>query len=82
MPKLLITFPSVHFAIRAEKFLKESEIPSRMIPTPRAVSASCGLCLLLEMEEKDRLLSFDMKTLERSAIYVYDEEERIATRLD
>lgn len=45
----LITFASTHLAIKAERTLKEQHRLT-MIPTPRELSASCGLSLMLEAE--------------------------------
>jgi hypothetical protein len=40
---LLITFNSTHLAIKTEKQLMDLNV--EMIPTPRQLSASCGLSL-------------------------------------
>lgn len=48
----LITFASTHLAIRTERLLKNS-YPVTMIPTPRELSASCGLALMLEPDALD-----------------------------
>ena len=40
----IITFNSTTDAIAFEKFCKEKEIEGRLIPVPRNISASCGLC--------------------------------------
>lgn len=45
----LITFESTHLAIRTERALKNT-YKITMIPTPRDLSASCGLSLTLEEE--------------------------------
>ena len=45
----LITFESTYLAIRTERMLKE-KYKVTMIPTPRDLSASCGLSLMLEAE--------------------------------
>lgn len=45
----LITFDSTHLAIRTERVLKV-KFKVVMIPTPRDLSASCGLSLMLETE--------------------------------
>ncbi|HHY36392.1 MAG TPA: DUF3343 domain-containing protein [Firmicutes bacterium] len=41
----LLTFASTHAALRAEKALRQKEIPFLLIPTPREISAGCGLAL-------------------------------------
>lgn len=40
----VVTFPSTHAAMQAEKHLKGA-LPVQMIPTPRCISASCGIAL-------------------------------------
>lgn len=39
----VISFEATHYAIMAEKKLKEKKYYIEMIPTPRAITASCGL---------------------------------------
>ena len=41
---LVISFQSTHDAMRAEKLFQEHDIKGLIIPTPRSISASCGLC--------------------------------------
>lgn len=41
----VIIFKSVHHALRAEKLLKESRVPNKLIPVPRHISSDCGVCL-------------------------------------
>ena len=41
---LVISFQSTHDAMRAEKLFQEHDIKGLIIPTPRKISASCGLC--------------------------------------
>lgn len=43
----VITFRSVHDAIRAEKLLAAAGVAAEAAPTPREISLSCGQCLLL-----------------------------------
>lgn len=40
----IITFDSTHLAIGTEKFLLATEVVE-MVPTPREISASCGLSI-------------------------------------
>ncbi len=51
----LTTFKSTHYAIQAEKILKENDIFFKTIPTPREVSHSCGLSLLFTLESIDKV---------------------------
>lgn len=42
-PKIVLTFRSTTDAVAAEDYFMEKEIPGRIIPVPRDISASCGL---------------------------------------
>lgn len=54
----IILFPSVHFALRAEKKAKERGFKIKLIPVPRHLSSDCGVCLRFLWEEKEILSSF------------------------
>ncbi len=43
----LITFPSVSYAISAEKKLRD-KANIKIIPTPREISATCGMALRID----------------------------------
>ncbi|MDW7670717.1 MAG: DUF3343 domain-containing protein [Bacillota bacterium] len=64
MQQWLLVFDSTHHAIAAEYRLKEAALPAaafQIIPTPRQITASCGLSLLftgsIEPREMLRLLA-------------------------
>lgn len=42
----LVSFVSVHQAVLAEEALNEAGISVLLVPTPRDLSISCGMCLL------------------------------------
>lgn len=46
----LATFHTHYGAIRFHRFLKTREIPSQMMPVPRNLSASCGVCVKFQIE--------------------------------
>jgi hypothetical protein len=46
--KVLFTFENVSAALDCELFCTELEIPCRIIPAPRALSASCVYALIVE----------------------------------
>lgn len=46
----IITFASTSYALKAEKVMKGVEKSFMIIPTPREISASCGLAMKLEPE--------------------------------
>ena len=52
----LITFVSVHQAIFAERVLKEGQVKTIAMPTPREIDLSCGHCLLFKESNEQELL--------------------------
>ncbi|MCC5908980.1 MAG: DUF3343 domain-containing protein [Clostridiaceae bacterium] len=42
----VIVFDSTHYAIAAEKNLKDKGYKFNMIPTPREITANCGLSIM------------------------------------
>jgi len=51
----VILFPSVHFALRAEKLMKQRGIPFKLIPVPRHISSDCGICLRFPWDRKEEV---------------------------
>ena len=41
--RLVVTFPSTVAAMEMERYCLENAIPGRLIPTPRQITADCGL---------------------------------------
>ncbi|HKL10407.1 MAG TPA: DUF3343 domain-containing protein [Clostridia bacterium] len=68
---MVIAFDSTHLAIKVERMLKGS-IDVEMIPTPRSITASCGLSIKTDREEmeniKERLREMDV---DRKLIRIY-----------
>ncbi len=56
MPLGVILFPSVHYALRAEKLMKEKGISCKLIPVPRHLSSDCGVCLRIPWDKKEEVL--------------------------
>lgn len=56
--KLVITFHTTADAIAFEKACKENQIPGRMIPVPRELSAGCGLAWCADPSEKEPINNF------------------------
>ena len=52
----VILFPSIHFALRAEKLMKEEGIAYKLVPVPRHLSSDCGVCLRIPWEKKEEIL--------------------------
>ena len=57
----LITFKSITYAIQFEKIIKENNISIKLIPVPRSISASCGMCGKFEIEKKQLILDICTK---------------------
>ncbi|MBQ3404022.1 MAG: DUF3343 domain-containing protein [Oscillospiraceae bacterium] len=78
----VLTFDSTHDAISSEKLLKEL-LPIKVVPTPRVISASCGIAIRVEEElfeklkallDEGRLSGNDYKLY-----HIYRTEERVLT---
>jgi hypothetical protein len=41
---LVVTFAATTDAMAMERICKESGVPGRLIPVPRAITAGCGMC--------------------------------------
>ena len=52
---LLVTFYTTAGAMKLEKLCKENNLPGRLIPVPRSITADCGLAWRCELELRDRL---------------------------
>lgn len=55
MPQGVILFPSIHFALRAEKLIKEKGFAVKLIPVPRHLSSDCGVCLRISSEKREEI---------------------------
>jgi len=53
--RMLITFPSVSEAMKSERKLASASCEFVTIPTPRQLTAGCGLSLCISLENKDGL---------------------------
>ncbi len=62
--KLIVTFSTTTDAMKMEKHCAKHQIPGRMIPVPREISAGCGLAWRAEPEEEENIT----KELERSGL--------------
>ncbi|KUK72145.1 MAG: hypothetical protein XD91_1507 [Clostridiales bacterium 38_11] len=40
----VIIFPNITYAMKFERKIKETNISVKMIPVPRSISSSCGVC--------------------------------------
>jgi hypothetical protein len=73
-PALIITFATTTQAMAMESFCARENLPGRLIPVPREITAGCGLSWKARPEEQERLLAAlqqaGMKWAERYLIQV------------
>ncbi|MBN2578736.1 MAG: DUF3343 domain-containing protein [Pirellulales bacterium] len=69
-PSSVATFFTTHAALRAEKLLQTADIPGKLIPTPRHLSADCTLALEFPSALQDRVREIlDRHAVETSGMY-------------
>lgn len=56
-PALIITFATTTQAMAMEKFCTRQNLPGRLIPVPREITAGCGLSWKARQEEQELLIS-------------------------
>ena len=59
--KLVVTFHTTADAMAMEKVCKEYQVPGRIIPVPRAISAGCGLSWCAALEEREQIVEMMRK---------------------
>ena len=60
--KLVVTCHTTADAMAMEKACKEQEVPGRIIPVPRAISAGCGLSWCAELSDREQIMAMMKKT--------------------
>ena len=60
--KLVVTFHTTADAMAMEKACKEQEIPGRIIPVPRSISAGCGLAWCAGLEDREQIAAMMQQT--------------------
>ena len=53
--KLVVTFHTTADAMAMEKVCKAENVPGRLIPVPRALSAACGLSWAAPLESREQI---------------------------
>ena len=53
----VILFKAVSYALKAEKILKKEGLPHKLIPVPKHISSDCGVCLMIHLDVKDKILA-------------------------
>ena len=51
--KLVVTFHTTAAAMAMEKLCKEENVPGRLIPVPREITAGCGLAWKAEVDQEE-----------------------------
>ncbi len=81
--KYVIAFQSTQYAMKAEKELNQFEI--KTIPTPREITASCGLSILFKEEDLEKIkqeLAKWQDNQQMQEIYRINHEKNIVERLN
>ncbi|MBQ2738632.1 MAG: DUF3343 domain-containing protein [Oscillibacter sp.] len=55
IPRLIITFPTTTAAMAMETFCRGRQLPGRLIPVPRSITAGCGVCWAAPVEAREEL---------------------------
>jgi hypothetical protein len=53
---VVFLFPSVSYVLKAEKILKEKKVSHKLIPVPRHISADCGICLRVALDQQETVV--------------------------
>ena len=68
--RLVVTFHTTADAMAMEKACKEYQVPGRIIPVPRAISAGCGLSWCASLEDREQITDMMRKTrIEEEAMH-------------
>lgn len=54
--QLVISFESTANAMAVERFCLENDLPGRLIPVPKEITAGCGLAWKADVSKKDELV--------------------------
>ncbi|MGP8155056.1 MAG: DUF3343 domain-containing protein [Smithella sp.] len=57
IPNYVILFKAVSYVLKAEKILKQEGLPHKLIPIPKHIGSDCGVCLLVHMDVKDKIVA-------------------------
>ena len=69
---LIITFHTTAAAIAMEKLCREKDLPGRLIPVPRELTADCGMAYQSGYDHDDQRIEFCMvgqEKLEAAGFY-------------
>lgn len=70
----LTTFKSITYAMQFEKLMKSNNIEFKLIPVPRSISSSCGMCGKFDINNKNNILELcDKNNIIYDNIYIFEE---------
>ncbi|MBI5328961.1 MAG: DUF3343 domain-containing protein [Deltaproteobacteria bacterium] len=70
MNDYIATFGSTHKALKAEKVLKEKNVPFKLIPAPKKLAAFCDLAITFEEQNRKTIENaFIDSSIKAAAIY-------------
>ena len=55
--KFVVTFYTTTDAMGMEKYCKQENVPGRLIPVPKSISAGCGLAWCAEVNQEAEILA-------------------------
>ena len=68
--KLVVTFHTTAAAMAMEAFCKAQNLPGRLIPTPRELTADCGMSWRAEVQDRAALAALtEAEGLEADGFY-------------
>lgn len=77
---IVISFDTTSYAMKADKFFESTTVRKMVVPTPRAISQSCGISIRIEKKEletvKKLIQSNDLKIKG-----IYEVENNTATKI-
>ena len=68
----VILFKAVSYALKAEKILKQEDLPYKLIPVPKQISSDCGVCLLVRPDVKEKIETALLNKVEIEEIRALD----------
>lgn len=70
---LIITFDTTAQAMAAEKYCIEHQLPGRLIPVPREITAGCGVAWKASPGDQEQLISeLDVADIHWAAFYLIE----------
>ena len=58
----VMTFKSVSYSIKFEKKMKEHGMKVKLVPVPRSISASCGMCGKFDCSQREEIEKICMES--------------------